>query len=76
MKYQKTVDISRYQPEDYSKLQVGQWISQCGARGVYLGTRKYNGKISSIVAAWYDNAIRTKDYSKYLADLRQYAKGE
>lgn len=71
MKFQKTVDISRFSPEDFKKLQPGQWISQCGAKGVYLGTRKGG----SIVAAWYENARRTSNYSQYLADLRRYARG-
>lgn len=71
MKYQKTVSITNFQPSDYKTLQVGQWISQCGAKGVFLGVKPSG----TIVAAWYENAKRTSNYSNYIADLRRYAKG-
>ena len=71
MKYQKTVDISKFQPQDYKALQAGQWISQCGAKGVFLGVKPSG----TVVAAWYENAKRTSNYSNYIADLRRYAKG-
>lgn len=69
MKYQKTIDANTL---DFSRVQVGQWVNQSGAKGQYVGT-KPNG---SHVVIWQGNLQAREDKKAYRKSLIDYAKAK
>lgn len=70
MKYAKTINIWEMSPEALTTLQIGQWVTAGGSKGIFLGVKKSG----SVVVAWYHNALRYKNFREYVRTLRNYAK--
>lgn len=75
MKFQKPLDVWKMNPEEFAKLQPGNWIfaGEPSNKGRFLGVKKSG----SVVVAWIGNERNQGSYAKrldYVRTLRQYAK--
>lgn len=71
MKYTTTFEITNVPSELRKHIQVGQWVTACGAKGIWCGQRKSG----TDVVCYTDRLPATADGAEMLAMMIRYGRG-